>query len=302
MNWQNVSFDWNQARAFFATAEEGSLSAAARALGQTQPTLGRQITAFEESLGVVLFERVGKSLVLTPSGNQLLVHIRAMYEAASKFSLAASGQLQTIDGKIRITASDVYSVYLMPEFLKILRHAAPLLEVDLVAVNDIQNLQLREADIAIRHIRPEQPDLIAKLIAESTAGFYASKTYLDEVGRPGGIEELARLDFIGVGNNERLISMLSEMGVILNTKNFKIGSANLVAALELAKHGFGIIPIADNIGGDILGLEKVVPMMEPIIFPVWLVAHRELHGSRRIRLVFDLLVDFFQNTPIRKDF
>ena len=64
MNWRNVAFDWNQTRAFLITAEEGTLSAAARALGMTQPTLGRQVAALEEALGVTLFERVGRSLVL----------------------------------------------------------------------------------------------------------------------------------------------------------------------------------------------------------------------------------------------
>ena len=90
-----MAFDWNRARAFLATAEEGSLSAAARALGLTQPTLGRQVAALEEELGIVLFERVGRSLALTQSGIELLDHVRAMGEAANRISLTASGRSQT---------------------------------------------------------------------------------------------------------------------------------------------------------------------------------------------------------------
>ena len=111
MNWQSVSFDWNQARAFLATAEEGSLSAAARALGQTQPTLGRQVAALEGELGVTLFDRVGRSLVLTPSGLELLDHVRAMAEAANLISLTASGRSQTIEGHVSITATPVLATY-----------------------------------------------------------------------------------------------------------------------------------------------------------------------------------------------
>ncbi len=100
MDWRAVKFDWNRARAFLVTAEEGSLSAAARALGLAQPTLGRQVDALEEELGVVLFERVGRGLTLTPSGLELLEHVRGMGEAATRVSLAAAGQSESIEGKV----------------------------------------------------------------------------------------------------------------------------------------------------------------------------------------------------------
>src|SRR5688500_1881638 len=102
MEWRSLRFDWNRARAFLATAEEGSLSAAARALGMTQPTLGRQVTALEEELGIALFERVGRGLTLTAGGLDLLDHVRGMGEAASRLSLSAAGQSQTIEGSITI--------------------------------------------------------------------------------------------------------------------------------------------------------------------------------------------------------
>lgn len=101
------AFDWNQVRAFLATADAGSLSAAARVLGQTQPTLGRQVAALEADLGVTLFERAGRGLVLTEAGADLLEHVRAMGAAADRVALAASGQSQEVAGLVRITASDV---------------------------------------------------------------------------------------------------------------------------------------------------------------------------------------------------
>ncbi len=292
MNWQSVAFDWNQARAFLATVEEGSLSAAARALGLTQPTLGRQVAALEEDLGILLFDRVGKSLVLTPSGLELLDHVRAMCDAAGRMSLTASGQSQTIDGQVRITASDVMSAHILPPAVERLRKVAPLLEIDIVAANDIRDLQLREADIAIRHVRPEQPDLIARHVSDATAHFYAAKCYLDRHGRPESLDALSDHPFIGFGDNNRMIERLNAFGLSLTRDNFRLGSESGVVAWEMARHGLGIIVMSDEVAADAPGIERILPDMDPFIFPIWLTTHRELHTSRRIRLVFDLLADF----------
>jgi DNA-binding transcriptional LysR family regulator len=298
MNWQSVAFDWNQARAFLATVEEGSLSAAARALDLTQPTLGRQVAALEESLDIVLFERVGRSLVLTPSGIELLEHVRAMRDAANRISLTASGRSQTIDGRVRITASDVMSAHILPPVLKKLREVAPLLEIDVVAANDIRDLQLREADIAIRHVRPEQPDLIARLVAEATAHFYVSTSYIERRGRPRSFSDMSEHDFVGFGNNERMIEILNPLGLSLTSENFKVGSENGVVAWELALSGLGIIVMSDGVAAAAPAMERLLPDMEAFEIPIWLTAHRELHTSRRIRLVFDLLADFLSERRV----
>ncbi len=221
MNWSSISFDWNQARAFLATAEEGSLSAAARALGQTQPTLGRQVSALEKDLDVTLFERMGRSLSLTQSGMELLDHFRAMGDAASRISLAASGQSQAIEGQVSITATDVMATYHLPAVLKRLRETAPEIEIEVVASNEIRDLTRREADIAIRHIRPEQPDLIAKLIGESSAHLYASTEYLDRHGRPKAASDLSDAEFIGFERPEQLLPALNSVGLSLTRRNFQ---------------------------------------------------------------------------------
>lgn len=293
MNWQAVSFDWNQARAFLATAEEGSLSAAARALGLTQPTLGRQVAALEEDLGVTLFERAGRSLILTQSGLELLDHVRTMGDAASRFSLTASGQSQTIEGQVCITASDSLSAYWLPAVLEKLRKTAPGIEIEIVASNAIRDLKHREADIAIRHVRPEQPDLIAKLVRESTGHLYASTAYLDKHGRPKSPDDLSDAAFIGFESAERILPFLNGMGLSLTRDNFKLVSANTVVIWELVKQGLGIGAMMKEIADLTPGVECVLPTLEPIPIPIWLVTHRELHTSRRIRLVFDLLADAF---------
>jgi len=291
MDWQHVLFDWNQARAFLATVEEGSLSAAGRALGLTQPTLGRQVKALEDDLGIVIFERAGASLQLTPSGKELLEQVRAMRDAANNVSLIASAQSQSIEGSVCITASDVFSVYLLPPILKQLRILAPRLSIDVVAANDIRDLQRREADIAIRHVRPEQPDLIARLLNETNAYFYASSDYLDKRGRPTRIDELRDHDFVSTGSVDRMIGYMKDFGLPLTHDNFRMSSENGMFAWELVRQGFGIAPMSELVGAKTAEVEQLLPDMEPFAVPIWLTTHRELHSSRRIRLVFDTVAE-----------
>ena len=289
MNWNSISFDWNQARAFLATAEEGSLSAAARALGQTQPTLGRQVTALEQELGVTLFERAGRSLSLTQTGRDLLAHFRAMGEAASRISLAASGQSQSIEGQVRITTTNVLATYHLPAVLKRIRAAAPSLEVDVVASNEVRDLTRREADIAIRHVRPEQPDLIAKLVGETFTHLYASTNYLDTHGRPASPEDLSNADFIGFESPEFMLPYMNALGLSLTRENFKLTTASGTVIMSMVQQGLGICPLVKEDADLVPGLEQVLPSLDPFTVPVWLVTHRELRTSRRIRLVFDIL-------------
>ena len=293
MNWQSISFDWNQARAFLVTAEEGSLSAAARALGLTQPTLSRQVAALEEELGVALFERIGKSLSLTPAGVELLDHFRHMGEAAQRISLGASGQSQTIDGAVSITATDLMAMYHLPPVLRKIQHLAPELTVNIVGANDLRDLLRREADIAIRHVRPEQPDLIAKFIGDARARLYASTTYLERHGRPAIADDLRRHDFIGFSAADTVISYLTPYGLPLSERNIRITTESGSVILELVREGLGVSILSEGVAKRFPELDIVLPELEPFLFPVWLVTHRELHTSQRIRLVFDLLTEAF---------
>ena len=299
MEWQSVAFDWNQVRAFLVTAEEGSFSAAARALGLTQPTLGRQVAALENHLGVTLFERLGRSLSLTQSGLELLDHVRAMGDAANRISLTASGQSQRIEGQVRITATDLTSMHLLPDALKRLRETAPGIEVEVIASNDVRDLLRREADIAIRHGRPEQPDLIAKLVRETSIHLYASTEYLDQYGRPGSASDLSEAVFIGFDQSDRLPTRLNELGLTLTKDNFKLISESGAVAWEMVKQGLGIGVMTKEIADRTPGVECVLPDLDPIPVPIWLATHRELHTSRRIRLVFDLLAESLSRDGFR---
>ena len=299
MNNPAFAFDWNQVRAFFATAEAGSFSAAARALGLTQPTVGRQVAALEESLGVLLFERVGRSVALTRPGHDLMTHVRAMAEAANGIAFSAAGQAEAIAGQVRITASDVFSTYMLPPLLKELRETAPGLEIDVVASNDIRDLMRREADIAVRHVRPSEPDLIARKVAEGTARFYAARSYLDRCGRPANAADLANHTLVHFGDPETLAAHFAPLGFALGARNFPLGSESGVVAWQMVRQGLGIAIMDDIVAGADPGVEAVLKDMAPVRFPVWLVSHRELQTSARIRLVFDRLADYLDRLAAR---
>jgi DNA-binding transcriptional LysR family regulator len=257
----------------------------------TQPTLGRQVAALEEELGVALVQRSGRGLALTPNGLALVEHVRAMGEAAGRVSLAATGQSQVVEGTVRITATDVASAFLMPAILADLRRAEPGITVELVASNSLSDLRRREADIALRSVRPADPDLVARKLRDDTARLYAAPAYLDRLG-PGdgpvdGPAGLARADFIGFEDNDGFIAALNAQGLALTARNFPVLCANHLVQWALVKAGLGIGVMPSSIGDADPDVARAAPDLPPFRFELWLVAHREVRTSRRVRLVFD---------------
>ena len=276
-------------RAFLVTAEEGSLSAAARALDMTQPTLGRQVTALEEELGVALFERAGRGLELTPTGLDLVEHVRAMGDAANQLSLTASGQSTTIEGNICITATEVMAAFTLPPIIQKLRQQQPGINIEIIASNSTSDLKRREADIALRAFRPTQPDLVAKKIAVVRADLYASPRYLQRIGNPATLEELSNADFLGFDRSHRMMAALNEKGLSLTRSNFPIITESHLVQWELVKQGVAIGIMPEEVGDAEPLVQRVLPEFKPYVGEVWLVAHRELKTSRRVRMVFDFL-------------
>lgn len=287
-------------RAFFATAEEGSLSAAARALGSTQPTVGRQIAALEADLGLSLFERAGRSLVMTAAARDLLEHVQAMGDAASRISMVASGQSDDIAGRVVITANDLLAAGFLPRVLMRLRNEAPGIIVEIVASDRIENLIRRDADIAIRHVQPTQPDLIARRLPDATAGFFAAATYLARHGHPQSLEDLGKHSFIGPRDTDQLLAFLKERGVTIAPERFCAVSENSVIMWEMMRAGLGIVVGPIDFMPATADVVRVLPDLPPITFPVWLATHRALRTSRRIRVVFDILADELARTVASK--
>lgn len=289
MNWQAISFDWNQVRAFLATLEEGSLSAAARALNLTQPTLGRQVAALEESLGVTLFERSGRQVIPTPAALEVAEHVRDMGQAAAKFSLAASGQSQSVDGIVKVSATEMYSMLVLPPLIEQLRVDHPGIVIEVVSTNALSDLRSREADIAIRNADPSDPELIARRVANEKGGMFATPEFIAKYGPFDRLDDLGGVPFIGFGSDNQFMEEMTKRGVPMTEDSLVVRSESHLVHWELAKRGLGI---GVN-GSDMAALaNEVVPVLPDLLkfeFPVWLVAPRELKTNRRVRLVFDAL-------------
>ena len=294
MDWRSTKFDWNRARAFLVTAEEGSLAAAARSLGMTQPTLGRQVAALEREIGVDLFTRRGRGLELTPNGIKLLAHVRLMGEAASRFSLSASGKSEFIEGNVCITASELLSAFVLPPMIQTLRDMEPGIEIEMTATNEERDLNRREADIAIRNFRPTQPELITRKLGSVRGHLYAAKSYLQQLGNPQSMAELNKASYIDIEKPGRLLALLNAQGFNLSQQNFPVISNSHIVQWELVKLGAAITATLEDIGDNEPLVERlVVPGLSPIEMDLWIVTHNELRTSRRIRRVFDFLVSEF---------
>lgn len=283
--------DWNHVRAFHATAATGSLSAAARRLGLTQPTLSRQVLALEADLGVALFERRGRKLVLTQIGMDLLEHTRIMGDAADNVALAASGRIQEIGGRVSISVTDTYAAYILPGIIERIRSEAPQITVVIVASNELSDLHRREADIAVRHVRPDRPGLVGQHIRDTEAHFYASEDWVARNGLPNGPADLARAGLMGFDDGKRFSDFLREIGIPVDVADFRILSDSSVAIWEMVKRGIGVATMLREIADRTPGVVNLLPDMTPISVPIWLITHQELQSSPRIRMVQTILAE-----------
>jgi DNA-binding transcriptional LysR family regulator len=281
--------DWNLLRAFHATATSGSLSAAARKLGLTQPTLSRQIIALEADLNVALFERIGRKLFLTATGSVLLEHTKLMGEAAEAVSLSAIGDVQALSGRVSISATDTYSAYVLPDILSRIRLEAPQLTVMVLASNDLSDLHRREADIAIRHVAPDRDGLIGQRLPDTEAHFYASNGWIKQNGIPRDGTALARSGLIGMDDIDQFAAYMSGIGVPMVASDFRLLSNSGIAVWQMLQNGLGVAAMLREVADRTPGVTRLPLDLLTISVPVWLVTHRGLAASPRIRLVQKIL-------------
>lgn len=283
--------DWNLLRAFHATATAGSLSAAARQLGLTQPTLSRQIQALEEDLGVSLFERRGRSLAMTPAGINLCEHAQTMGKAADAMMLTVNGLGQDVSGRVCISVTDTYSAYILPKIVDRIKTETPQITIEIVVTNELSNLHQMEADIAIRHVKPDQPSLVGEYVRDTKAYFYASKEWVTRNGLPKNLADLAKAGLIGYDDTKRMADYMQSIGIPIEASDFRVVSDSYVSVWEMVKSGIGIAVVVQEIAERTPGIVNVLPDMQGISVPIWLVTHQELQSTPRIRIVHQILAD-----------
>ena len=290
----DTRLDWSWLEAFQFVAEHRSLSAASRASGHSQPTLSRHIAALERSLGVTLFDRTSKGLVLAPSAIGLVEHAATMLNAVNRFTLHAQGQTQAIEGTVRITASDVVSAYLLPGLVAKLRHEEPSIQVEIFSSDRTGNLLQREADIALRMYQPTQQDVIAKKLGVLHIGLFASFEYLDENGEPEIIDDFNHHTLIGYDSNDQMIEGYRSAGINLVPRDFDVRCDNQIVSWELCKAGCGIGVMQQRIGRQTLEVKALLDDRTVATLPVWLTTHAELRTSARIARVYQFISDNFE--------
>lgn len=284
-----AALDWSLIRSVLAVAEAGSLSAAARTLGLSQPTLGRQVQAAEAQLGVTLFRRHARGFELTEEGAALMEPARAMAEGAARIALLAAGQETRLTGTVRISASVVIAHYTLPPILARLRAAEPEIEVELNATDATDNLLYREADIALRMFRPTQGEIVTRHIRDLPLGTYAARSYLDRRGRPQTMAEALRHDWVGLDRSELLREGFAALGHPVPRSFFGTRCDDHAVVLQLIVAGCGIGIVQKAVARRLPGLEPLLPDLVLPPLPLWLAAPEALRHTPRLRRVWDFL-------------
>ncbi|MFZ5893612.1 MAG: LysR family transcriptional regulator [Myxococcota bacterium] len=279
---------WELYRSFLAVVRERSLSGAARALSLTQPTVGRHVDALEQALGVALFTRSQAGLIATETANALVPYAEAMASAASAMARVASGELGEERGAVRITASEMIGLEVLPSLLAAFRREHPRIDVELVISNRSQDLLRRDADIAVRMVKPTQSALVAKKVGVLELGLHADAGYLKAYGAPRSVEELLQHPLIGFDSAASL-RRIPKSDVPLSREMFAFRCDSDIAQYAALRAGFGIgvcqVALAKRDR-----LVRLLPSVLRFELGMWVVMHKDHRSSRRMRLMFDHLV------------
>ncbi len=281
--------DWTLLRAFLATVDTGSLSAAALQIGATQPTLSRHIRELESTIGTPLFRRSVKGLEPTEAGLSLIDDARDMGRAAEALALKAQGKAETLSGTVRLTASVVVSNLILPPIIADLRREEPLIQIEIVASDASQNLLRRDADIALRMFDPTQNTLIARKLGDTPLGLYAAKSYIARKGKPQSLHDILDHDVIGFDRADDVLKGYATHGFPVTRNQFPVRTDDQMVCWHLLLAGAGIGFAQCLLADAQPELECIDIGMNLPALPVWLVMHEEVRSNARIRRVADFL-------------
>jgi len=273
--------------------KEGSLSGAARALGLTQPTVGRHIDALEQALGLSLFTRSQAGFIATDAAHALLPYAETLASASSALLRAASGMGRGADaqisGTVRVTASEVVSVEVLPPLLAKLRDTHPGITIQLAVSNRIENLLRRDADIAVRMQRPEQDVLVARRVGNIELGFHAHRRYLEHHGTPQNWEEMAQHALIGIDSENAFTRKLQPLLGDLAASHFALRSDSDLVHLASIRAGLGIGICQVRLAARDPDLVRLVPDLFNIPLETWLAMHENLRSNPACAAVYTAL-------------
>jgi DNA-binding transcriptional LysR family regulator len=285
---------WDLYRSFLGVLEEGSLSGAARLLGLTQPTVGRHIDALEQALGLPLFLRSQLGFLPTEAALALRPYAQTLASTATALLRVASSQGGGVRGTVRISASQVVGVEVLPPILAALRATYPELVIELTLSNRVEDLLRREADIAVRMLRPSQDALIARRIGDVELGLHAQRHYLAQHGTPRNWDELSVHSLIGFDRENAFIRTLTKTHPTLMREAFALRTDNDLAQLAAIRAGFGIGICQVRIGARDASLVRVLPEAFSMKLDTWIAMHEDLRESPRCSVAFAALTQGLQ--------
>lgn len=278
-------------RTFHAVAKHGSLLAASRHLGLTQPTVGRHIDLLEESLGLSLFTRGRDGMRLTGKGADLVSTADELISDAVEFERLATGLEEKIEGVVRLSANQIFGNLLLPGIVAKLMSDYPEIEIEMVVSNEVSNLLQRDADIAIRLFRPTQNDLIARKLMDLPMGLFADDSYLAHHPEPNSPSDLRQHVLIGYDRNPSLIAAYKAAGLDLVPGEFAFRCDSDIAGINAVRSGIGIGPLHAGMAARWPSVRRVLPGIAVPHLELWLACHADVRHNKRVRLVMDYLAE-----------
>lgn len=283
--------DWDDLRFFLAVARAGSLSAAARTLGVAQPTVGRRIQAFEGRLGARLFEAHANGQRATATGHRLLDHAEAMEAHVLSIERVASGRDAGLRGLVRVTASEWLVEGVLGTLIAPLVEHHPQLTIELLA--DVRHVSLtrREAEIAVRPSRFQEPDVVALEVASLGFGLYASDSYLAARGVPSFGDQCEGHCLIAMSESLGKIPDVDWLPRFAARARVVIRSNGRLPMLKLAEKGVGLACLPHFLGDASPVLRRLSPPVAEPVRALYLGAHRETRSVARVKATLSALRD-----------
>lgn len=285
---------WDDQRIFLAVLEEGSLSAAARRLGLSHPTVRSRIEALEAALGAVLFTRSVNGLAPTPTAETLRASARAMAMASELFVRQASAPDGDVAGTVRMSVPEFMGMEVMPAMLTRLREEHPGIRVELALSNLPADLLGQEVDVAVRTVTPKQEALVSRKVASIALGLFASHAYVERRGTPQSLADLASHDVIGPDRNRADLVLAERLGNVVPLRQMVLRTDSHPAQLAMARAGLGICVAQVPVGERDPGLVRLLPDFEVALMDTWVVTHENLAQVPRVRAVLDSLAASFR--------
>jgi DNA-binding transcriptional LysR family regulator len=283
--------DWEWYRSFLSVMEHGSLSGAARALGLGQPTVGRHIDGLEKALGLKLFTRSFDGYAATDAALELKPYAAGLSATAAALRRAADSHGELVRGTVRVTASEVIGVEVLPPILANLRRKHPELSVELMLSNRIDDLLHREADIAVRMVPPTQAALVAKRIGGIDVGMHAHQNYLERFGTPKTLQELNGHTLIGYDRENEMIRRLQNRFGAFARSSLAFRADSDLAQLAAIRAGFGIGICQSALGKRDANLVRILPRKFSLALDTWIAMHEDMRGNPRCSVTFSALAE-----------